>query len=193
MLNLSVNLYEKRKNIIFVNKKKLFLKCKIEPDLYDYNKTYFENYYDHTKAKFLLKYHSITHDYLYFEFPLNITPRFKFCNEYDFCTQISKLTNLIFNKQHKELDINHPFILQVKQLYDNKQLIKNNLILKYLEKYINSPENKMFYINVITTLSVNNLIYNEHTKQYFFIDYNDFGITLNNKQRFRFNSKVSFI
>ena len=42
MLNLSVNLHEKRENIIFVNKRKLFLKCKIQPRLYDFQKAYFE-------------------------------------------------------------------------------------------------------------------------------------------------------
>jgi|SaaInlStandDraft_1057018.scaffolds.fasta_scaffold00791_7 hypothetical protein len=190
MLNLSVNLHEKRENIIFVNKRKLFLKCKIQPRLYDFQKAYFENYYDHTKAKFLLKYHSITRDYLYFEFPFNSALHLTFCNEYNFITKICKLSNLIFNKQMKELDLKHPFILQAKQLYDEKQLIKDNSILKYLEEYTKSPENKKFYTNVITELSVDNLMYNKYSNQYFFIDYNAYGITDDEMQQVSFDDQI---
>ena len=190
MLDLSVNLHKKGENIIFANRKKLFLKCKIEPHLYDFQKAYFENYYDHTKAKFLLKYHSITRDYLYFVFPFNSALHLTFCNEYNFITKSCKLSNLISNKELKELDVKHPFILQSKQLYDNKELIKDNSILKYLREYTKSPENKKFYTNVITELSVDNLMYNKYNNQYFFIDYNAYGITDDEMQHVLFDHQI---
>jgi hypothetical protein len=94
------------------------------------------------------------------------------------------------NKQIKELDVKHPFILQAKQLYDGKQLIKDNSILKYLEEYTKSPENKKFYTNVITELSVDNLMYNKYNNQYFFIDYNAYGITDDEMQQVSFDDQI---
>lgn len=191
-MKLDIDLYKIGNNIIFYRKDKLLLKCKLLHDNYEYKKAYFENYYNHTKANFLLKYHSITHDYLYFEFPHNTTCKFKFYSEYDFSTSKSKLANL-FYKKDKELNKNHPHILKIKELHDNKQKINDDLILKELKKFIDYPESVNFYINIVTNLRVNDLIYNQDTNQFFFINYNNFGIDPLDVQRIEFDNKDKWI
>jgi len=191
-MKLDIDIYKIGNNTIFYRKGKLFLKCKLLQGKYDYKKAYFENYYNHTKANFLLKYHSITQDYLYFEFPHNTTCKFKFYSEYDFSTSMSKLINFFYKKE-KELNKNHPYILRVKELHDKQQKIDNDLILKELKKHIDYPENIKFYINVVTNLRVNDLIINRNTNQFFFINYNNFGIDPLDIQRIEFDNKDVWI